>query len=47
MAKKKIQDIDLKGKRAVIRVDFNVPLKGEEITDKTRILAPSRLSSTL
>jgi len=38
MAKKKIQDIDLKGKRAVIRVDFNVPLKGEEITDKTRIL---------
>lgn len=38
MAKKKIQDIDLKGKRAVIRVDFNVPLRGDEITDKTRIL---------
>ncbi len=38
MGKKTIQDIDLKGKRAVIRVDFNVPLKGEEITDKTRIL---------
>ena len=38
MAKKTIQDLDLKGKRAVIRVDFNVPLRGDEITDKTRIL---------
>ncbi len=38
MAKKTIQDLDLKGKKAVIRVDFNVPLRGEEITDKTRIL---------
>ena len=38
MAKKTIQDLDLKGKRAVIRVDFNVPVRGDEITDKTRIL---------
>ncbi len=38
MAKKTIEDIDLKGKRAVIRVDFNVPIQGGEITDKTRIL---------
>ncbi|QXD32912.1 phosphoglycerate kinase [Candidatus Pelagisphaera phototrophica] len=38
MAKKTIQDLDLKGKRAVFRVDFNVPLRGDEITDKTRIL---------
>lgn len=38
MAKKTIQDLELKGKRAVIRVDFNVPLRGDEITDKTRIL---------
>ena len=38
MAKKTIEDIDLKGKKAVIRVDFNVPLQGETVTDKTRIL---------
>lgn len=38
MAKKTIEDIDLKGKKAVIRVDFNVPLQGETITDNTRIL---------
>ncbi|MCH6258226.1 phosphoglycerate kinase [Puniceicoccaceae bacterium K14] len=37
MATKTIDDIDLKGKKAVIRVDFNVPLKNGEITDKTRI----------
>lgn len=38
MAKKTIEDIDLKGKKAVIRVDFNVPLQGGKITDNTRIL---------
>ena len=37
MATKTIEDIDLKGKKAVIRVDFNVPLQGGKITDKTRI----------
>ena len=38
MAKKTIEDIDLKGKKAVIRVDFNVPLQGGKITENTRIL---------
>ncbi|HCX64855.1 MAG TPA: phosphoglycerate kinase [Eubacteriaceae bacterium] len=39
MAKKSIRDIDLKGKKVLMRADFNVPLKGETITDNTRITA--------
>src|SRR3982075_2998146 len=41
MAKLSIQDLDLKGKRVFIRVDFNVPLAagGKEITSDKRIRA--------
>ncbi|MCI9533484.1 MAG: phosphoglycerate kinase [Lachnospiraceae bacterium] len=38
--KKTVDDLkDLKGKRVLVRCDFNVPLKGGEISDETRIVA--------
>ncbi|HUN65731.1 MAG TPA: phosphoglycerate kinase [Bacteroidota bacterium] len=38
MNKKTIDQVDLKGKRVLVRVDFNVPIKQNAITDDTRIV---------
>ena len=38
MAKKTIKDVELKGKKVLMRVDFNVPMKNGVITDANRIV---------
>ena len=38
MAKRTVKDLDVAGKRVIVRVDFNVPRKGDEITNDNRIV---------
>lgn len=39
MAKKSVKDLDLKGKKVLVRADFNVPMKDGKITNDNRIQA--------
>ena len=39
MAKKIVTDLNVKGQKVLMRVDFNVPMKDGKITDENRIVA--------
>ena len=45
MAKLTVKDVDLKGKKVLVRVDFNVPVKDGVITTITVSLQLFQLSS--
>ena len=39
MAKRLVTDLEVSGKKVIVRVDFNVPHKGDTITDDNRVVA--------